>query len=168
MQSLQQKASEMSGVRLEEAFKIDEVNLFERLGMDGFVQLSTNFYNRVYSEEEKWFRDIFASSTKEEAIRNQFEFFVQRMGGPPLYSQRKGHPALIGRHGPYDVSARGAERWLAHMKRALEETEAIDPDSSDRMFKFFQHTAYFLVAGKDLVNNQRNVGYGSSKHLGGS
>lgn len=30
------------------------------------------------------------NSKKEEAIQNQYEFFVQRMGGPPLYSQRKG------------------------------------------------------------------------------
>lgn len=40
--------------------------------------------------EEEWFRSIFANSNKEEAIQNQYEFFVQRMGGPPLYSQRKG------------------------------------------------------------------------------
>lgn len=45
---------------------------------------------RVYDDEEEWFRSIFANSKKEEAIQNQYEFFVQRMGGPPLYSQRKG------------------------------------------------------------------------------
>lgn len=48
-------------------------------------------YNiRVYDDEEEWFRSIFANSKKEDAIQNQYEFFVQRMGGPPLYSQRKG------------------------------------------------------------------------------
>lgn len=46
--------------------------------------------NRVYDDEEEWFRSIFANSKKEDAIQNQYEFFVQRMGGPPLYSQRKG------------------------------------------------------------------------------
>lgn len=45
---------------------------------------------RVYDDEEEWFRSIFANSKKEDAIQNQYEFFVQRMGGPPLYSQRKG------------------------------------------------------------------------------
>lgn len=45
---------------------------------------------RVYDEEEEWFRSIFASSEKEKAIQNQYEFLVQRMGGPPLYSQRRG------------------------------------------------------------------------------
>ena len=44
----------------------------------------------VYDDDQEWFRSIFVNSTKEDAIRNQYEFFVQRMGGPPLYSQRKG------------------------------------------------------------------------------
>lgn len=48
-------------------------------------------FGRVYDdEEEEWFRSIFANSKKEEAIQNQYEFFVQRMGGPPLFSQRRG------------------------------------------------------------------------------
>lgn len=46
--------------------------------------------NRVYDDEEEWFRSIFANSKKEDAIQNQYEFFVQRMGGPSLYSQRRG------------------------------------------------------------------------------
>lgn len=120
MQSLQQKASEWSGVPTNEAFSIDETNLFLKLGLQTFINLSTNFYNRfqfstiiqfckciiitaktiihlfyicfgrVYDDEEEWFRSIFANSKKEEAIQNQYEFFVQRMGGPPLFSQRRG------------------------------------------------------------------------------
>ncbi|KAJ6844358.1 two-on-two hemoglobin-3 isoform X2 [Iris pallida] len=92
MQSLQEKASEWSGVAASDAFAIDETNLFQALGgLQPFVDLSTNFYNRVYADEDEWFRSIFAGSRKEDAIQNQYEFFVQRMGGPPLYSQRKGN-----------------------------------------------------------------------------
>lgn len=50
---------------------------------------------RVYDDDDEWFRSIFANSKKEEAIQNQYEFFVQRMGGPPLYSQRKGKEQFI-------------------------------------------------------------------------
>lgn len=49
---------------------------------------------RVYGDEEERFQLIFSNSSKEEAIRNQYEFFVQRMGGPNLYSQRKGNQAF--------------------------------------------------------------------------
>ncbi|KAH0904416.1 hypothetical protein HID58_043919 [Brassica napus] len=55
-------------------------------------------------------------------IQNQYEFFVKRMGGPPLYSQRKGHPALIGRHHPFPLTHEAAERWLQHMQNAMDES----------------------------------------------
>ncbi|KAI3822061.1 hypothetical protein L1987_09642 [Smallanthus sonchifolius] len=68
MQTLQQKASEWSGVKQEDAFIIDEVNLFQKLGLQTFINLSTDFYTRVYDDQEEWFRSIFADSTKEDAI----------------------------------------------------------------------------------------------------
>lgn len=46
MQSLHRKASCMSGVKQEEAAAIDHVNLYEKLGFNTFVQLSTNFYTK--------------------------------------------------------------------------------------------------------------------------
>nr|XP_027082070.1 two-on-two hemoglobin-3-like isoform X2 [Coffea arabica] len=138
MQSLQEKAAEWSGVDAEDAFAIDGTNLYEKLGLQTFINLSTNFYERVYADEEEWFRSIFSKSKKEDAIQNQYEFFVQRMGGPPLYSQRKGHPALIGRHRPFPVTHRAAERWLNHMQQALDATSDIDLDSKTKMLNFFR------------------------------
>lgn len=46
MQSLQEKASEWSGVDSADAFAIDNTNLFQKLGLQTFINLSTNFYNR--------------------------------------------------------------------------------------------------------------------------
>ncbi|TKY58264.1 Two-on-two hemoglobin-3 [Spatholobus suberectus] len=184
MQSLQQKASEWSGVPTDDAFAIDDTNLFQKLGLQTFINLSTNFYtSRVYDDEEEWFRSIFASSEKENAIQNQYEFFVQRMGGPPLFSQRRGHPALIARHRPFPVTHQAAERWLHHMQQALDSTPDIDDDSKTKMMKFFRfifcpnaplpdkwlsmitltlllffrHTAYFLVAGDELKNQNQQI-----------
>ncbi|KAI6680069.1 hypothetical protein NL676_033950 [Syzygium grande] len=157
MQSLQEKASQWSGVDPEDAFAIDGTNLFQKLGLPTFINLSTNFYTRVYDDEEEWFRSIFANSKKEEAIQNQYEFFVQRMGGPALYSQRKGHPALIGRHRPFPVTRQAAERWLHHMQQALDSVTEIDDDSKTKMMNFFRHTAFFLVAGNELKNQNQQV-----------
>ncbi|KAI9106879.1 hypothetical protein K1719_022407 [Acacia pycnantha] len=157
MQTLQQKASEWSGVPTDDAFAIDETNLFQKLGLQTFINLSTNFYNRVYDDEEEWFRSIFAGSNKENAIQNQYEFFVQRMGGPPLFSQRRGHPALIARHRPFPVTHQAAQRWLHHMQQALDSTSDIDDNSKIRMMNFFRHTAYFLVAGDELKNQNQQI-----------
>ncbi len=108
MQNLQDAASALSGVSQEDAFEIDKhgegESVFERVGEAAFVKLSIAFYDRVYADEDAHFRLLFASRKKEDAIRNQYEFFIQRLGGPQLYSQRKGHPALIGRHMEFEVS----------------------------------------------------------------
>ncbi|XP_057799641.1 two-on-two hemoglobin-3 [Salvia miltiorrhiza] len=164
MQTLQEKASEWSGVSTNDAFAIDETNLYEKLGLQTFINLSTNFYNRVYDDEEEWFRSIFANSKKEDAIQNQYEFFTQRMGGPPLFSQRRGHPALIARHRPFPVTHQAAERWLHHMQQALDTTKDIDSDSKTKMMNFFRHTAFFLVAGDELKNPKQGI---PCKHAAG-
>lgn len=44
MQSLQQKASEYSGINTDDAFGIDDTNLFEKLGLQTFIDLSSDFY----------------------------------------------------------------------------------------------------------------------------
>ena len=49
MQSLQEKASQWSGVSQDDAFGIDNTNLFQKLGLQTFINLSTSFYNRFFA-----------------------------------------------------------------------------------------------------------------------
>lgn len=154
MRDLDSLIEEKTGLSLKEAMSIDEVNLYTRLGEETFWNLSKCFYSKVYSdEEEKWFKNIFKNKPMDEAIQNQVEFFMQRMGGPAYYSQRKGHPALIGRHMNFNMAEKAAERWLYHMRNALEEVKEIDEDSKIRMMKYFTHTAYFLSYGVSMKKN---------------
>lgn len=64
-----------------------EPSIYERIGKeDGFKELSTLFYDRVFDDSDnEWFMNIFSSSTKKEAIENQYPFLVQTFGGPDLY-----------------------------------------------------------------------------------
>lgn len=144
---MDEEIERLTGISRERALRIDEVNIAERLGLATIRMLSTEFYTRVFNDEQQWFRNIFRQSTIEEAIQNQMEFFFQRLGGEPLYSQRKGHPALIARHMKFNMSLKATERWVFHMKHALEATAEIDADSRERMLDFFTHTAYFLHLG---------------------
>ncbi|KXS19376.1 hypothetical protein M427DRAFT_52814 [Gonapodya prolifera JEL478] len=179
MQNLQQWAAHRAGIPLDEAFVIDDKpSVYQTIGHRTFVRLSTEFYNRVYEDSEQaWFRDIFAAIPKEDAIRNQYEFFIQRMGGPPLYSKRKGHPALIARHAPFTVTLPAAERWLEHMRAALDEVATpgeipegapdesvwgveggvspegqgyVDAASRARMWNFLKHTAWFIAGAQEV------------------
>eukprot|EP01120_Amphizonella_sp_Union-15-10_P016545 TRINITY_DN877_c0_g1_i1.p1 TRINITY_DN877_c0_g1~~TRINITY_DN877_c0_g1_i1.p1 ORF type:complete len:162 (-),score=25.33 TRINITY_DN877_c0_g1_i1:87-572(-) len=134
--------SQTAQMAQDNAFQIDKTNLYERLGQETIFKLSTVFYTKVYQDKEESFRGLFKSPI-ENAIRDQAEFFVQRLGGPPLYSSRKGHPALRGRHVKFAITKQAADRWLNYMKEAMDEVITSE-DVKSMLFPFFVHVAYFL------------------------
>ena len=151
-----------------------QVNLYEQLGEAALRRLSTAFYERVYSDraplpDGTLLRHAFANTTKADAAANQSDFLIERLGGPPLYTQRKGPVALIGRHAPYaGVTRDAAHRWLQHMDAALAAVPEVDEDARRRLQSYFRYTAFFIVEGRSLVNPARLIGYGGSKHSGGA
>lgn len=157
MQQLRANAEAKSGVPYTAVEIARSSGLFERLGIGTFRRLSERFYDNVFSDEQ--LRFLFANTTREHAIQNQYEFLVQEFGGPQLYTQRKGHTAILGRHAPYPFSHSDADRWLAHMNEAIGFVQEIDPDSKQKLRLYFQHMASFIVYGKELVNPRRTVGY---------
>jgi truncated hemoglobin YjbI len=122
--------------------RIDEVNLYEELGLELIKRLSRTFYTKVYADTDPSFRGMFPRDM-EMAIRNQYEFFAQRLGGPPLYSERKGHPALRARHARFHIEYRHALKWLHYMREAMDEVE-IPLDAYKRLDEFFTDTAFFM------------------------
>ena len=78
-----------AGVSYEESIIAAQLqpSIYERIGKeDGFLKLSQLFYNAVFEDtDNQWFLNIFSSSTKQEAVENQYRFFVQTFGGPDLY-----------------------------------------------------------------------------------
>ncbi|CAM9250679.1 unnamed protein product [Ectocarpus sp. 12 AP-2014] len=161
MQALTACAFAGSGVTREESVALDKVKptLFERLGQDTIEGISALFYDRVFDDEE-WFRSIFSASTKREAVQNQADFLVERLGGPKLYTKRKGkHYRLIHRHSPYDLNPKSAARWLEHMEAAIDASDGVDAESKRLLIAYFSHMAFFLVAGKDMSNPSNLVDY---------
>ena len=151
-----------------------QVNLYERCGGAALRRLSTLFYERVFADRAPLpggglLRDVFANTTKAVAAEAQSAFLVERLGGPALYTQQRGPFALIGRHAPYaGVTRAAAERWLHHMFGALAAVPELDADAVRRLRAYFRYTAFFIVEGRALVNPQRLIGYGGSKHDGGA
>jgi hemoglobin len=47
-------------------------------------------------------------------------FLAQYWGGPPTYSEERGHPRLRMRHAPYAIGPEQRDHWVAHMTNALE------------------------------------------------
>lgn len=164
MQQLRAQAFAASGEPYASVEAAQNACLYERLGQNTFFRLSEEFYDRVYSDEA-WFRDIFSNSTRAQAVQNQREFLIQTFGGPPFYRDRKGHTALLGRHGPYNISDVAAERWLGHMHAAVHSVVE-DEECRELLMGYFRHMAWFVVYGKELVSGMRTVGYYGKHHEG--
>ena len=160
-QELQQRALKNSGVSYDESLEATSCApcMFERLGgEEGCKELSTLFYTNVFASGEDWFLNIFSSSTKQEAIDNQYRFFVQTFGGPDLYKQKKGkYTRLVGRHANYNIGTKAAQRWVEHMLAAIQEHSHLKSDNESRAIleKYFNYTAHYIVAGMTYMRSDQ-------------
>lgn len=158
---LQNIAFEQSGVSYEESLVAQQLSpsIYDRVGEVGLRLLSESFYDRVFADKETaWFLNIFSSSTRKEAVENQFLFFVQTFGGPDLYSQKKGkYTRLVGRHANYNIGAAAANRWVEHMIATLEDHEMMSNDAVARMAleKYFRYTAHYIVAASEYMRSDQ-------------
>mmetsp|Transcript_60294 Transcript_60294/g.147963 ORF Transcript_60294/g.147963 Transcript_60294/m.147963 type:complete len:178 (-) Transcript_60294:97-630(-) len=155
---IQRETKLKSGVSVEESEEAAALSpsIYERIGEDGFVTLSTLFYDRVFADTEaKYFLDVFSSSTKNEAIDNQYRFFVQTFGGPDLYRQSgKGkYTRLVGRHATYAIGVKAADRWVWNMTKALEEHPKLlkDDEAREALIKYFKYTAHYIVSASQFM-----------------
>lgn len=160
---LQDRALKAGGVSYEESLEATdrmEPCMFDRMGkVEGCQELSRLFYERVFDDKDTvWFLNIFSSSTQQEAIENQYMFFAQTFGGPDLYRQKKGkYTRLVGRHANYPMSHRAADRWVFHMKAAIQKHSRLedDPAAQKALFNYFQYTAHYIVAASDYMRNDQ-------------
>jgi truncated hemoglobin YjbI len=117
--------------------RLDLQALFDLLGESSIRELSTEFYRRVYADDEApWFRDMFRyRATLQQSIDRQAAFFTQVWGGPKLYTANhkphclrsyvKDHAGLkmFAMHenvrAKKQITAEGGERWFYHMDATL-------------------------------------------------
>ncbi len=59
--------------------------------------------------------------------RNLFEFLSGWMGGPNLYTERKGHPRLRMRHIRFAIGDEEAAEWMRCMRQAMSESKIEEP-----------------------------------------
>lgn len=167
---LQTAAHERSGVsHAESLMAIEELKptIYDRIGEDGFRELSQTFYDRVFADKEAvWFLNIFSSSTKAEAVDNQYRFFVQTFGGPDLYRQKKGkYTRLVGRHANYNIGGMAADRWVEHMQAAMKDVASMDEEARAALYKYFRYTAHYIVAASEYMRPDQVCSYLYWKHL---
>ena len=81
-------------------------------------QLVRAFYPKVYDDPE--ISPLFEGDMSE-IMRKQRMFLTQFLGGPTLYSNEFGPPAMRQRHLSFEITPKRAQCWLRCMGEAFEE-----------------------------------------------
>jgi hemoglobin len=101
---------------------VTETTVFEVVGGQAFFDaLVERFYTRV--ELDPSLRPLYPDDL-EPGRRALALFLGQYWGGPPVYSEEKGHPRLRMRHAPFRIDVAARDAWLAAMFAAVDEADA--------------------------------------------
>jgi hemoglobin len=111
-------------------------------GHDTFVRLVDAFYRGVADDEV--LRPMYPEEDLAPAKERLTLFLEQYWGGPTTYSQERGHPRLRMRHSPFHVNPDARDRWLTHMRAAVDEIE-LPPLHEATLWDYLQRAAFAMV-----------------------
>ncbi len=125
-------------------FKLN--TLYEEIGgAEAIHDLVNAFYPKVYADPD--LAPLFEGDI-EEIKRKQYMFLTQFLGGPTLYSNEFGPPAMRYRHMPFEITPTRAKAWLRCMKEAFEETE-LTGELADAFYARLQQVAGIMINTPD-------------------
>lgn len=104
----------------------DAATPYEQLGGgERLRQLVDFFYDRMDADSPT-LRAMHPADDSN-SRRNLFDFLSGWMGGPDLYTQRKGHPKLRMRHLPFHIGSDEASEWMRCMRAAFDSVGVDEP-----------------------------------------
>lgn len=116
-----------------------EPTLYDQVGgMPFFERLVDRFYEGIVDDDV--LLPLYPEEELSGAKRRMMLFLVQYWGGPTTYLAERGHPRLRARHFPYSIGALERDRWLAHMRAALDESGA-PPELLGRLHEYMTMAA---------------------------
>jgi hemoglobin len=120
-----------------------EITFYEAIGgHQTFERLVHRFYQGVATDPV--LRAIYPDEDLGPAEERLRMFLEQYWGGPRTYSDRRGHPRLRMRHAPFAVTPTARDRWLAHMRAAVDELDL--PEEYDKvLWDYLEMAAHSMV-----------------------
>jgi hemoglobin len=117
---------------------------YEQFGGEPFFRsLVAAFYARVATDPV--LRALYPGADLGPAEERLRLFLEQYWSGPPTYSERRGPPRLRMRHAPFAIDEDAHDRWLLHMRAALDE-QALPPELDAVLWQY-------LVGGAAHLRN---------------
>jgi len=111
-------------------------------GRPFFERLVGVFYEGI--ADDPVLRPMYPEADLGPARERMLLFLEQYWGGPTTYSERRGHPRLRMRHASFHVNPDARDRWLAHMRRAVDAVE-LPPILEATLWDYLQRAAYAMV-----------------------
>ena len=111
-------------------------------GQAFFVGLVADFYAGV--EADPVLRPLYPDGDLGAAEDRLRTFLEQYWGGPTTYSDERGHPRLRMRHRPFPVDVDARDRWLGHMRAALD-FRALPPELDALLWAYLESAAVAMV-----------------------
>lgn len=93
------------------------------IGEDGVRKMISDFYDLLV---ESSIKDLFPPKGigLDMSKRKSADFFIQRLGGPNYYEQKRGNPMLAARHRYFKITPEARIIWLDCFKQVLEKLDA--------------------------------------------
>ncbi len=121
----------------------EPITFYEQVGgMDTFRRLVDAFYRGV--AEDEVLKPMYPEEDLGPAAERLTLFLAQYWGGPTTYGETRGHPRLRMRHMPFHVDPDARERWLRHMRAAVDEI-ALPPLLEAPLWDYLERAAHAMV-----------------------
>jgi hemoglobin len=121
----------------------DHTSFFEQVGgHDTFESLVREFYKGVMADPV--LAPMYPEDDIDGAVWRLTAFLEQYWGGPHAYEEQRGHPRLRMRHQPFHINPAARDRWLGHMRHALDTLE-LAPLHDAELWDYLQRAALSMV-----------------------
>jgi len=118
-------------------------SLYKIVGGGAFFEgLVDRFYDRVEIDPD--LLAVYPSPHDLGPARRRLALFLSEYwGGPPTYTEERGHPRLRMRHFAFEIGAAERDRWLGHMRAAIEDMDP-DPEAKGALLEYLERGAEFV------------------------
>ena len=104
----------------------DATTPYEELGGDTAVRELVDAFYDIIEEESPVLHAMLPKNTST-SRQKLYEYLSGWLGGPPLYTDKRGHPQLRRRHLPFVIGASEAEEWMRCFRKAMDRTDVGGP-----------------------------------------
>lgn len=94
-------------------------DIYPLMGEENIFKMLSDFYQEL---EKSKIRPLFPPDMRE-ASQKSAKFFVQVLGGPPLYVIDHGPPRMRTRHVPFEIDEKARQVWLGCFMKILENAD---------------------------------------------